>query len=75
MKLVWVANTEYAHTLYKQVPDRKTPAHMAWVSRMFGSRVPPHMWKATVVATREECTFPTLDQAKDWAQAVVLLNQ
>ena len=75
MNLVWIASTEYAHTLYKQLPDRKTPHHMAWVSRIFSSDSPPQLWRARVIATHDEGMFPTEQQAKDWAQAVVLLNQ
>jgi hypothetical protein len=75
MKLVWMANTEYTHTLYKQLPDEKRPHHMAWVARMFGSNTPPQIWRARIISSQEECVFTSLDQAKDWAQAVVLLNQ
>jgi hypothetical protein len=75
MKLVWMANTQYAHTLYKQLPDQKKPHHMAWVAHLFGSNQPPNMWRARVIATKDEAIFPSLEQAKDWAQAVVLLNQ
>lgn len=75
MKLVWVASSEYSHTLYLQDPDEKKPQKMAWVSCVFASYRQPQMWRARVVATGEPCTTSTLQQAKDWAQAVVILNQ
>jgi hypothetical protein len=75
MKLVWMANTDYTHTLYKQLPEHKTPQKMAWIARVFASNTPPHMWKAQIISSPDRCVFTSLDEAKDWAQAVVLLNQ
>jgi len=74
MKYVWVgADTEYSHTLFKQHPNHKIPQRMAWIAIKFD---PENLgaWRAHIIKTKEGRTFPTLQQAKDWAQAVVLLN-
>ena len=75
MKLVWMANSDYTHTLLKQSTPTKIPQKMAWIARMFGSNTPPQIWRARIISSQEECVFTSLDQAKDWAKAVVLLNQ
>jgi len=75
VKLVWVASTDYTHTLYKQHPDEKRPRKMAWVACIFASDKNPQRWRAQIVSTGDPCVTDTLQQAKDWAQAVVLLNQ
>lgn len=75
MKLVWMANSDYTHTLLRQDTPTKIPQKMAWVASVFASNIPPHMWRAQIISSVDYCVFPTLDQAKDWAQAVVLLNQ
>jgi len=74
MTYVWVSVTEYSHTLYKQNPGHKMPQKMAWVAAKFD---PAHLggWRAHVIKTKQGHTFPTLQEAKDWAQAVVLLTQ
>lgn len=40
-----------------------------------GSQSCDARFRAQIVRTSEVAVFPTLKQAKDWAQAVVLLNQ
>jgi len=75
MKLVWMANSDYTHTLLRQDTPTKIPQKMAWIARVFGSNTPPHMWKAQIISSTDRGVFTSLDQAKDWAQAVVLLNQ
>ncbi len=75
MKLVWMANSDYAHTLLRQDTPTKIPQKMAWVARVFASNTPPQMWRAQIVSSQERGVFTSLDEAKDWAQAVVLLNQ
>ena len=76
MKYIWVASTEYSHTLFKQHPDHKIPQKMAWVSCVFPSDNHPRpRWRVRIVATGEPCTALTLQEAKDWAQAVILLTQ
>ena len=74
MKYVWVASTEYSHTLFKQHPDHKIPQKMAWVAVKFTPEG-GGTWRAHIIKTKEGQTFPTMQQAKDWAQAVILLTQ
>jgi hypothetical protein len=74
MKYVWVASTEYVHTLFKQHPDHKIPQKMAWVAVKFTPEG-GGTWRAHIIKTKEGQTFPTMQQAKDWAQAVILLTQ
>lgn len=75
MKLVWMANSDYTHTLLKQDTPTKIPQRMAWIARVFASNTPPHMWRAQIISSQERGVFTSLDEAKDWAKAVVLLNQ
>ena len=64
----------YYHDKYRMFPKR-----LAAVTRSFkfgdGSVSQKAIWRARIISTGEEKTFPTENQAKDWAQAVVLLNQ
>jgi len=69
-----MANTEYTHTLYRQDTNAKIPETMAWVSAKF-DEANLGAWRAHIQATKQGQTFSTLQQAKDWAQAVVLLTQ
>lgn len=73
MTYIWMVNTEHSHTLFKQHPGYKIPQRMAWVSPTFMHE--GKLYRATVNNPREEKLFPTLQEAKDWAQAVVLLTQ
>ena len=75
MKLVWMANTDYTHTLLRQDTPTKIPQKMAWIARVFASNTPPHMWQAQIISSQDRYVFTSLDEAKDWAKAVVLLNQ
>lgn len=74
MTYVWVSVTEYSHTLYKQNPAYKIPQKMAWIATKFDPES-FGVWRAHVIKTKQGHTFPTLQEAKDWAQAVVLLTQ
>lgn len=69
MKPYWVEQTEHSCTL---VSDWITPKRHAWISPTFLHE--GMFYRATIVSTREEQKFLTLQQAKDWAQAVVLLT-
>lgn len=71
MTYIWMVNTEHSHTLYKQHPDYKIPICMAWVSPTFDSEF---KYRACIATTRKYEWFESLDEAKDWAQAVVLLT-
>lgn len=73
MTYTWVSVSEHNHTLYKVNPDHKLPQKMAWIAVKFD---PENLgaWRAHIIKTKEGCTFPTLQQAKDWAQSVVLLT-
>lgn len=83
MKLFWIEHTSSSITLMclQDTPfNAEKPRRMAYVSPSFtfgdGSiSLDRNKYRARVVATGEVAMFPTLDQAKDWAQAVVLLNQ
>jgi hypothetical protein len=71
-----MADTDYTHTLYKQLPEYKTPQKMAWIACAYSTAQGyKKFWKARIIKTGEFNTFDTEQQAKDWAQAVVLLNQ
>ena len=39
-----------------------------------GSFAMEELWRAFIFRTSEADVFPTLEQAKDWAQAVSILN-
>jgi hypothetical protein len=68
-----MANTEYTYTLYRQDTNAKVPQILAWVAPQF---LPDEMYyKAQVQTTKESQKFLDIQQAKDWAQAVVLLTQ
>jgi hypothetical protein len=72
-------DTEHTHTLlYRQDPDQKIPQRMAFVAAHFnyGDGTVPYQtyWRARVMKSGETDTFHTKQQAKDWAQAVVILN-
>jgi hypothetical protein len=77
MKIFWEQTIESTATLYYHEDRRMFPHRLAVVTRVYGGT--PYQfieqWKARVIVTLEEQVFPTEDQAKDWAQAVVLLNQ
>jgi hypothetical protein len=76
VKLVWVADTDYTHTLCKQLPESKNSQKMAWIACAYSTAQGyKKFWKARIVGTGELSMFDTEQQAKDWAQAVVLLNQ
>jgi hypothetical protein len=75
VRYMWVANSQYTETLYKQHPDEKRPQKMAWVSCVFATDTRPQRWRAQIVSTGNPCYTETLQQAKDWAQAVILLTQ
>ena len=47
---------------------------MAWVAVKFTPEG-GGTWRAHIIKTKEGQTFPTMQQAKDWAQAVILLTQ
>lgn len=77
MTYVWMQDSDYTATLlYKQDPNEKTPQSMAWVACAYSTAQGyKKFWKARIVGTNELNMFDTEQQAKDWAQAVVLLNQ
>ena len=82
MRYFWVQHTINSQTLMRlrdtQFQPGK-PIRVAWVSPTytFGNGLVEHgaKWRVQIVSTREEKVFSSLEQAKDWAQAVVLLNQ
>ena len=79
MTYIWMADTEHTHTLlYRQDPDQKIPQRMAFIAPHFnyGNGEIPYQvyWRARVIKTGETDNFRTMQQAKDWAQAVVILN-
>ncbi len=71
MSLHWVFSTADSHTLYKVHPNHKIPQRMAWVSPIFDA---PFNYRVFIIKTKKFERFETLQQAKDWAQAVVLLT-
>ncbi len=83
MRYFWIEHTASSVTLMclQATPFQQgKPRRVAYVSPSFtfgdGSiSFERDKYRARVVATGEVAMFPTLDQAKDWAQAVVLLNQ
>jgi hypothetical protein len=78
MKYFWTHHTENSHTLMRLRNDER-PHRVAYVSPTFkfgdDSVIYDSKWKAQIISTREVAVFSSIDQAKDWAQAVVLLNQ
>lgn len=78
MRYFWVQHTENSHTLMR-LRDEQRPHRVAYVSPTFkfgdDSVMYNGKWKAHIISTREAEVFPSIDEAKDWAQAVVLLNQ
>lgn len=66
MKYFWIAHTPDSESL--MYINRR----VAWVSPTFMHE--GQMYWARISGTREEKLFSTKDQAKDWAQAVVLLT-
>jgi hypothetical protein len=79
MNIFWEHAVESTCTLFKHDERRMFPQRLAAVTRSFkyGDNSAPFSarWRARIISTGEEKTFSTEDQAKDWAQAVVLLNQ
>ncbi len=82
MRYFWVQHTVNSQTLMclRDTPFQQgKPVRMAYVSPSFtfGDGLIEHSakWRAQIVSTREEKIFSSLEQAKDWAKAVVLLNQ
>ena len=77
MTYVWMQDSNYTATLlYKQDPNDKTPQRMAWVACAYSTAQGYKKYrKARNDETSELNMFDTEQQAKDWAQAVVLLNQ
>ena len=69
MTYIWMTHTEHSHTLFKQHPDYKIPQRMAWVSPTCDMNF---KYRACIAETRQHEWFKSLDEAKDWAQAVVL---
>jgi hypothetical protein len=62
--------------LYRQDPTQKIPQRMAWVACTYSTAQGyKTFWKARIIKTGDFSMFDTEQQAKDWAQAVVLLNQ
>lgn len=73
MRLIWLANTEHTHTLYRQDTNAKIPQILAWIAPQF--LADGMYYKARIQTTKESQKFLDVQQAKDWAQAVVLLTQ
>jgi hypothetical protein len=70
------------HTLlYKQDPDQKIPQRMAVISPLIKyteDEPEPYWtgrWRARIIASKQQKFFSSVQQAKDWAQAVILLTQ
>jgi uncharacterized protein YndB with AHSA1/START domain len=74
VKYIWLNDTAHVATLFGQNPDYKIPQKMAWVAVKFTPEG-GGTWRAHIIKTKEGHTFPTEQQAKDWAQAVILLTQ
>lgn len=72
MNYIWIHQTPDSCTL---VSDNKDVLHRrhAWVSPTFLHE--GMYYRVRITATKEEHLFLDLDQAKDWAKAVVLLTQ
>lgn len=82
MKYVWMERPEDFHTLlYRQDPDQKIPQRMAVISPLITSteeEPEPYWtgrWRARIIESKQQKFFSSVQQAKDWAQAVVLLTQ
>ena len=82
MRYFWIEHTVNSQTLMclQDTPFQQgKPRRVAYVSPSFtfgdGLVELDSKWRAQIVSTREEKIFSSLAQAKDWAQAVVLLNQ
>lgn len=77
MKLYWDTTIASSGSLYMRATPRDR--RVAWVALTFklgdGAYSPKSRWRARIVATGEEQVFESSEQAKDWAQTVVLLNQ